>query len=268
MNNKEKAKAYHTAVSQYNESIIKEMVHENYIQHNPRVPSGRAAFISMIPKLKEYGSKIENIRMLEDDQHIIMHHKWINATPFGFNEAVAFHIIRFDYHGLIAEHWNVMTAIAPPNLSGRSLFDGETKIKDLKKTESNKSIITELFSTLTNKNVETIVETIPNFFQTNFHQHNVALADGVRNLIHAIQDESLFPRYKKQHAVFGEGNFVLSISEGVFARKNSALYDLFRLEEEKIVAHWSIYQDIQTQNLANNNTMFNFKMVSSLNACK
>lgn len=260
MNNKEKAIAYYTAVSQYNESIIEKMVHENYIQHNPRVPSGRAAFIAMIPKLQECSSKIENIRMLEDDQYIIMHHKWINATPFGFNEAVAFHIIRFDYDGLIAEHWNVMTGMAHLNLSGRSLFDGETEIKDLKKTESNKSIIAELFNTLTGENVETIVGIIPNFFQTNFHQHNVALADGVQNLIQAIRDESFFPRYKKQHAVFGEGNFVLSISEGILAGKKSALYDLFRLEEEKIVAHWSIYQDIPTQNLANNNTMFNFKI--------
>ncbi|OEK08278.1 hypothetical protein A8C32_02135 [Flavivirga aquatica] len=258
MNNKEKAKAYHTAVSEYNESTIKKMVHENYIQHNPKVPSGRTAFISMLPKLKMHGSKIENIRMLEDGQYIIMHHKWTNAVPFGFDETAAFHIIRFDKNGLIAEHWNVMTKMASSNISGRSLLSGETEVKDLNKTESNKSKINTLFNKLINEGVEKIVDTLPQFFHADFHQHNVLLTDGIKGLIQAIPDDSLFPRYKKQHAVFGEGNFVLSISEGLLSGKNSVLYDLFRLEEGKIAAHWNIYEDIPTQNLANNNTMFNF----------
>lgn len=154
MSNKEKAKAYHTAVSEYDESTIEKMVHEDYIQHNPKVPSGRAAFIAMIPKLKTYGSKIENIRMLEDDNYIIMHHKWINAIPFGFDETAAFHIIRFDNTGLIAEHWNVMSEMGSPNVSGRSLLDGKVKISDLKKTEINKSKIIELFDILTSEDVE------------------------------------------------------------------------------------------------------------------
>ncbi|WP_103863556.1 nuclear transport factor 2 family protein [Aquimarina sp. I32.4] len=258
MSNKEKAKAYHTAVSEYDESTIKKMVHEGYIQHNPKVPSGRAAFISMIPKLKAYGSKIENIRMLEDGNHIIMHHKWINAIPFGFDETAAFHIIRFDNTGLIAEHWNVMTEMGLPNASDRSLLDGKTEINDLNKTEMNKSKIIELFNLLTNEGVEKIITTIPQFFQTDFHQHNMMLSDGVESLIKAVQEGSLFPRYIKQHAVFGEGNFVLSISEGMLSEKKTALYDLFRLEEGKVAAHWSISQDIPTENLANNNTMFNF----------
>ncbi|WP_422090088.1 nuclear transport factor 2 family protein [Tenacibaculum ovolyticum] len=258
MSNKIKAKAYHTAVSEYDESTIKKMVHENYIQHNPKVPSGREAFVSMVPKLKGYGSKIENIRMLEDGDHIIMHHKWINATPFGFDQAAAFHIIRFDDGGLIAEHWNVMEGMVLPNVSGRSLLDGETEVKDLQKTGGNKSKITELFNILISENVGKIIESIPQFFHRGFHEHSAVLNDGVENLMNTIKEGALFPSYKKQHIVFGEGNFVLSISEGIFQKKNTALYDLFRLEEGKITAHWNIYQDIPTQDLANNNTMFNF----------
>ncbi len=258
MDNKEKAKAYYTAVSNYDESTIKKMVDKNYIQHNPKVASGREAFLSMIPKLKQYGSTIQNIRMLEDDQHIIMHHKWLNATPFGYDTTAAFHIIRFDYNGLIAEHWNVMTEMTVANLSGRSLLDGETEIKEIKKTDINKSKITQLFNILTSQSTEKIIAALPQFFQTDFHQHNAALGDGLQNLIQTIREKALFPQYKKQHAVFGEGNFVLSISEGLFLEKNSALYDLFSLEQGKIVSHWSIYQDIPTKDVANTNTMFNF----------
>ena len=258
MGNKEKAKAYYTTVSSYDEPTIKKMVHKNYIQHNPKVPSGREAFLSMIPKLKQYGSTIKNIRMLEDGQHIIMHHKWLNATPFGYDTTAAFHIIRFDNNGLIAEHWNVMTEMTAANVSGRSLLDGETEITEIKKTEINKAKITELFYTLTNESKEKIIAVLPQFFQPDFHQHNTVLGDGIQNLIQAIRKEIFFPQYKKQHAVFGEGNFVLSVSEGLFLEKNSALYDLFRLKDGKIASHWSIYQDIPTKDLANTNTMFNF----------
>lgn len=116
------------------------MVEVNYIQHNPNVPSGRAAFISFLPKLKEHGSQIQNIRMLEDGPYIIMHHLWQNAAPFGADEMVAFHIIRFDENGLIAEHWNVAI-----EKFSRSLYEGETEIRELEKTLENKEIIAELF---------------------------------------------------------------------------------------------------------------------------
>lgn len=258
MTNKEKAKKYHTAVSNYDESSVEQMVCENYIQHNIKVPTGRSAFVSFLPTLKEYGSKIENIRMLEENQHIIMHHKWLNANPFGFNESAAFHIIRFDDNGLIAEHWNVMEEISALNSSGRSLIDGETAINDLEYTERNKATITEWFDVLVHENEEKIVDSVPRFFQDDFHQHNSQLADGAERFCKAIRGKSLFQYYEKQHALFGEGNFVLSIGEGVRSDKKIALYDLFRLKDGKIAEHWNIYQDIPQEGIANDNTMFNF----------
>lgn len=268
MTNKRKAKAYYTAVNAYDEATIEYMIHENYIQHNLKVPTGRAAFVAMLPKLKEHGSKIENIRILEDGSHIIMHHKWKNATPLGCNEAVAFHIIRFDTFGIITEHWNVMTETTPLNPSKRSLFDGETKIKDKEKTAANKSTITALFNQLISKNIDKTIASIPQFFKANFQQHHPQLVDGIPSLIKAIQDGVFFPHYKEQHAVFGEGNFVLSISEGIYAGKKSALYDLFQMENGQIAAHWNIYQEIPTQDLANNNTMFNFQKTTKKNTQK
>lgn len=258
MSNKLKAKQYHTAVSNYDESTIIKMVREDYIQHNPKVPTGRAAFVAMIPKLKEHGSKIENIRMFEDGKHIIMHHKWINAAPFGFDETAAFHIIRFDDEGLIAEHWNVMAELGAPNGSGRTLLNGEIAIKDIEKTENNKAKIEELFNVFINDTIEKQIECIPQFFNKEFHQHNPHFADGIQSLTQALKDDKYFPRYNKQHVVFGEGNFVLSISEGMLLGIYTAFYDLFKLKDDKITAHWHISQEIPATELANTNTMFNF----------
>jgi predicted SnoaL-like aldol condensation-catalyzing enzyme len=56
----------------------------------------------------------------------------------------------------------------------------------------------------------------------------------------------------------GEGNFVLTVSEGEWSGKDHVFYDLFRMEGGKIAEHWDVIQAIPTENLANTNTMFGF----------
>jgi predicted SnoaL-like aldol condensation-catalyzing enzyme len=51
-------------------------------------------------------------------------------------------------------------------------------------------------------------------------------------------------KYDKVHRVLGEGEFVLAISEGSFAGKPTAFYDLFRVEEGKIAEHWDVIEPI------------------------
>jgi predicted SnoaL-like aldol condensation-catalyzing enzyme len=53
--------------------------------------------------------------------------------------------------------------------------------------------------------------------------------------------------YQKNHMILGEGNFVLAVSEGQFLGKNSAFYDLFRVEDGLIVEHWDTIQEIPPQ---------------------
>ncbi|ABZ76731.1 conserved hypothetical protein [Shewanella halifaxensis HAW-EB4] len=54
-------------------------------------------------------------------------------------------------------------------------------------------------------------------------------------------------KYDTNHKVLGEGNFVVSISEGVFANEHVAFYDLFRLDNGKIVEHWDTIETIPAQ---------------------
>ena len=50
--------------------------------------------------------------------------------------------------------------------------------------------------------------------------------------------------YTENHMILGEGNFVLSVSEGQFLGKHVAFYDLFRIENGKIVEHWDTIEEI------------------------
>jgi predicted SnoaL-like aldol condensation-catalyzing enzyme len=50
--------------------------------------------------------------------------------------------------------------------------------------------------------------------------------------------------YRTVHRILGEGNFVLAKSEGKWNGKTQAFYDLFPIENGKIVEHWDIIQEV------------------------
>lgn len=104
---KELAKDYFKAVNSYDPKLVGHMITEDYIQHNPNVASGKKAFLELLLTLQTHKSEIINYRLFQDQDHVIMHHKWINAIPFGAQEFAAIHIIRFNQDKKIAEHWNV-----------------------------------------------------------------------------------------------------------------------------------------------------------------
>ncbi|MCP4305923.1 MAG: hypothetical protein GY798_05170, partial [Hyphomicrobiales bacterium] len=56
----------------------------------------------------------------------------------------------------------------------------------------------------------------------------------------------------KAHKVFGDGNFVLVLSEGSLGDQPTAFYDLFRVEDGKIVEHWDVIAPILPDDQAAN----------------
>ncbi len=65
--------------------------------------------------------------------------------------------------------------------------------------------------------------------------------------------------YEKNHIILGEGNFVLSVSEGIFMKEKVAFYDIFRIENGKVVEHWDVIEKILPDSDAkNSNGKFNF----------
>lgn len=85
------------------------------------------------------------------------------------------------------------------------------------------------------------------------------IADGLSGIVAAVEAltaaNNMFV-YKEIHAVQGEGNFVLTVSEGEWGGQSHAFYDLFRMEGGKIVEHWEVIQPVPTEGLANTNGMF------------
>lgn len=260
MSNKEIVGTFLGAVLKNDPETMRKLANDNYIQHNPFLPTGLEPFIQMLPILKENGTTAENIRMFQDGPYVFMHNIWRNAKPFGAEEMVSFDIIRLDEHGKVAEHWDAMTERVKETVNGRTQTDGPTKVYDLDKTDANKALASALVEdVLMGKNPNKITEYIS---AETYHQHNPAIKDGLQGIVEAVDyltaQNNMF-RYTKIHKVLGEGNFVLTVSEGEWNKTGNVFYDLFRIDRNKIVEHWDVIQPIPAEGLANENGMFGFQ---------
>lgn len=256
MSKKEKALTFVQAALSQDVATVRELVDEGYIQHNPFIPTGLDAFISLFPVLKENGTSAEAVRVIEDGNFVAIHHLWRGAQPFGAEEMVSFDVLRFGENGKIMEHWDAMMPNTPPNPSGRTLLDGETEISDLDQTAANKAKSEKLFSTFINEDQAAVGAIVTENFQPDYLQHNPKVADGVPAIFEAFGREQWV--YQKNHKLIAQGNMVLSISEGTAKGVPTVFYDLLRYEDGKVVEHWDVIQTIPTENLANENTMFAF----------
>lgn len=260
MSNKEIVGTFLGAVIKNDPETMRELANADYIQHNPFLPTGLEPFIEMLPVLQKNGTTAENIRMFQDGNYVFMHNIWRNAKPFGAEEMVSFDIIRLDEQGKVAEHWDAMTPLVKETVNGRTQTDGPTEVKDLNNTEANKALAKALVEdVLMGKNPNKITDYIS---AETYHQHNPDIKDGLQGIVEAVEyltsQNNMF-QYTKIHKVLGEGNFVLTVSEGKWNNTNNVFYDLFRIENDKVVEHWDVIQPIPTEGLANQNGMFGFQ---------
>lgn len=212
---------------------------ERYTQHNLSVEDGLEGFGKALAALNGTG-RVNTVRVLQDGDYVVAH------TDYEFfGPKVGFDIFRFE-KGKIVEHWdNLQTKPEGTNPSGRTMLDGTTTIKDRKKTKANKRLVQSFVEDiLRDGKMDKIGEYI---VSNHYIQHNPAIADGLDGLgaaLEAMAKQGITMRYDRIHKVLGEGNFVLVVSEGAFAGKPTSFYDLFRVENGKIVEHWDTIEEI------------------------
>ncbi len=219
-----------------------------YIQHNLAVNDGLSGFGEVMSLLPKGSAKAKVIRVFQDGNFVFAHTKYNFFGP-----KAGFDIFRFE-NGKIVEHWDNLQAIEEKTASGRTQFDGATEIKDLDKTEANKILVKNFINdVLFGKAPEKIIQYIST---KKYFQHNPHVKDGLDGLGEALKSlaEAGMPMvYEKSHKILGEGNFVLSTSEGKFMNKHMAFYDLFRIEDDKIVEHWDTIEEIPSEDKWQNN---------------
>lgn len=239
ISNKEKAVAVLKSLQTREKSVAMEYISgETYIQHNLGAGDRREGFLSLF-EIPDVEFKVGTVRVFEDGDFVFTH------TEYDFfGTKVGFDIFRFK-GGKIVEHWDNLQEIATKTVSGRSQIDGSTQVADLDKTEENKELVKRFVNdVLLGKNPEKIADYIST---EKYYQHNPNVGDGLDGLINALTElvkAGVPMTYSKNYRILGEGNFVLTQSEGTFLKKHVAFYDLFRIEEGKIVEHWDTIEEI------------------------
>ena len=87
-------------------------------------------------------------------------------------------------------------------------------------------------------------------------QHHPNLVDGIDALkahIDATHDGQRVTAYQTLHRVLADGNFVLTLTEGLRNRVPSSFFDLFRVTEGRIDEHWSTIEALPDPSTWKNN---------------
>ncbi|RKR13012.1 putative SnoaL-like aldol condensation-catalyzing enzyme [Maribacter vaceletii] len=240
LSNKDKVVALLNSFNTGDQTPISYINPKKYIQHNLGVADGLEGFGAVMQHAPEGGFKAEVIRAFQDEDYVFTHTKYDFFGP-----KAGFDIFRFE-DGLIVEHWDNLLEIQKPNPSGRTQFDGATTISNLDKTEVNKGIVRGFIEkVLLNGEMDKVSSFIN---PEKYIQHNPAVADGLSGFGEAMKyfaENGLVMEYDKLHMVLGQGNFVLTVSEGKFGKgEHTAYYDLFRIEDGLIVEHWDVIAPI------------------------
>ncbi len=223
---------------------------DKYIQHNPLTREGNVGLAELFKRLAKTSPSVEIVRVFEDGDYVFAH------TDYDFNVVdVGFEVFRFE-EGLVVEHWdNLQSKASHPNPSGHTMLDGSTETADLDKTEDNREhlrfFVEDVLVSGRVSNLELYIDS------EDYTEHNPHMSDGLPALREALSSNDKKRSYEKIHRLLAEGNFVLSVCEGHLGEKHVSFYDLFRINDGKIVEHWDTVDPVPPRSeWVNNNGKF------------
>jgi len=226
-------------------SVVNE---DKYIQHNPQTLEGSEGLAVLFKRLSKTSPRVNVVRVFQDGDFVFAHTEYDFAT-----RNIGFEIFRFE-NSQAVEHWDNIQKRQGPNSVGHTMVDGATEVRDHKMTESNRLVIQSFVEdVLIHGHLEKMDDYINQEYYT---EHNPRFGDDLVELCATLSKSNtgnFSIKYEKCHRLLAEGNFVLSVCEGYTNQNLSSFFDLYRLQDGKIVEHWDTTEVIPPRSEWKNN---------------
>lgn len=236
---KDKVRALLHSIETGDPGAIVVVAQERYIQHNPQTHEGSEGLEVLFKRLSKTNPRVNLVRVFEDGDYVFAH------TEYDFsNSNIGFEVFRFEDE-YIVEHWDNIQRRQGPNKSGRSMVDGPTEALKHADTETNRNLVKAFIEAVL---IDRDLEKLSSYISAEtFIQHNPKSEDGIAALRLTLERRSeggFDVIYSQMHRILAEGNFILSVCEGFHGGIHSSFYDLYRVEQGKIVEQWNTIEKV------------------------
>lgn len=240
--------------------VVDRNVRRDYIQHNPTLPNGVDALKNLgVAIHQQFPDARFNVKQVISEGDLVIVHSHVQLTPDDRGGSY-YDIFRFQ-GGKLAEHWDVIQDVPAVSVNGNDMFSTvsqppahQTGPRWL--TTANKRLVTGFVDQLLARKD---LSAIDRYVTPDYHQHNPTIPDGATGVKAGLG--AYFKQYPQltvtPKRIIAEGDLVAVHSHYVNApgERGTAVLDLFRVQNGRIVEHWDSLQEVP-ETSANDNTMF------------
>ena len=237
-----------------NNYSVLSLLSPDFIQHNPTVANGAAALEAFVQSMRvKYPDNHNTIVQVTGQGDLVMIQHHAISVP-GTEGTAIIDIFRVS-DGKIAEHWDDLQAVPATTASGNDMFSSLVPVGNSTTQQSEAVVLSYFNSLMRNKNLSAV----DCFVSPSLVQHDPALPDGSAAVKAAYAADFLAnPQLTVSSLmVVADGDLV---TLRYHLQNNpqdlgEAVTEIFRVDNGKIVEHWSVEQAVPATS-ANDNTMF------------